>query len=192
MIFNDMYDNAKGHLQIYKIFEDGRKELHYEDKNIICSGMGVTLAEAFAADIDDPITDYLITLFQVGTGGTPSLQVSSNGRLGTALTGSEYGDGSLSVLTHDLSASGTVYSNESFGEIPTAFIDKVAADKVRWRLIIDENAGNGKTLNEVGLFSFNPSKTSPTPTSYLCAYREFNQLSKTNEFALDIRWTITF
>lgn len=192
MEFKEIYQEAKGHLEIIKVFPDGSTEIAYSDKNVICSGMGVTIAEAFAADLDSSVENYLLSLFQIGTGGTPSLQVSGNGALGTSLTYAEYGSGALAVVSQNLSASGVVSTNEAFGEIPNAFIDKVAEDKVRWRIIIDENVGNGLTLNEIGLFSKNPSLTTPTATSFLCAYRNFNDIAKTNEFALDVRWTITF
>jgi len=192
MIIKDIYTEAKGHIEIHKVFKDGSRQLFYSDENVVCSGMGVTLAEVFSADIEDSIEDYLVSLFQIGNSGTGALQVSSNGKLGNSLTIGEYGTGNLELVTQNISASGVVTTGEAFGVIPYAFVDKVADDKVRWRIIIDENAGNGLVLNEIGLFSKNPSQTSPTATSFLCAYRNFNDISKTNEFALDIRWTITF
>lgn len=192
MKFDENYISPKGHLEIYKVYPDGGRTLFYSDNNVVCSGMGVTLAEAFAADLDDLITEFQISRFQLGTNGSELLQVSANGRLGNALDSSEYGTGSLTVVVQDLMASGTLYTSEAFGEVPASFVDKVAETKVRWRLLVDRNVGNGLTLNEIGLFSKNPSQTTPTATAYLCAYRTFSDLAKTDEFSLDIRWTIDF
>ena len=192
MKFDEQYTQPKGHLEIYKVFPDGNYTLFYSDSNVVCSGMGVTLAEAFAADLDSPVTEFQISLFQIGTAGLPGLQVSSNGRLGNSLSLAEYGTGSLELVTQSMIASGTVYASEVFGVIPSSFVDKVGATKVRWRILVDRNVGNGLVLNEIGLFSKNPSQLTPTATSYLCAYRNFSDLTKTSEFSLDVRWTIEF
>lgn len=189
--FSEKYNSYKGFLEIYKVYKNGRVEQVYSENNVVCSGMGSTLAAAFAASGTSPVTSFQISLFQLGTGGEAGLQVSSNGRLGAALTAANYGDGLLSIVTQNLVASGTVYTNEAFAEIPQAFIDKVADRKCRWRIVLDENAGNGLTINEVGLFSKNPAQTSPA-RAYLCAYRYFTGLDKTNEYALHIVWTIEF
>ena len=189
--FNDEYSHYKGHIEIWKYYTDGRKELHYEDQNVVCSGMGATIATAFAASGGADIRNFQITLFQMGTAGSTGLQVSSNGKLGTPLTYSEYGAGILGLVTQNLSASGTIYTNQAFAVIPTAFIDKVSDRKCRWRLVLDENAGNSLAINEVGLFSKNPIETNPA-TAFLCAYRFFTALAKTNEYALHIIWTIQF
>ena len=65
MKFSDFAD-CKGYLEIYKAYPDGETTCVYADHNVICSGMGVTLAELFNASAGSTIADYKIDLFQVG------------------------------------------------------------------------------------------------------------------------------
>ena len=46
MKFTENYSPV-GHIEIWKEFPDGTNELHYEDKNVITSGMGANLSEMF-------------------------------------------------------------------------------------------------------------------------------------------------
>jgi len=195
MKFRDFY-NCKGHLEIWKIYKDsGKQELFYKEDNVVCSGMGVVLAGLFGASGTSDIADFQITLFQVGVSGSTGLQVSSNGRLGSALATADYGGGDLEVVSHDLVASGTTYNNEAFGVIDTAYIDKIGDTSCRWRIILDENAANrfdsDPPINEIGIFGYNPTQAG-TPASYLAAYRTFTGIQKTSDFLLDFRWTINF
>jgi len=189
MNFND-YCDYKGHLEVWKVFPDGSEALHFEEANVVCSGMGASLALAFGASATSELENFQITLFQVGTGGATNLQVSSNGWLGTPLTNAEYG-GSINTVVQSMIASGIEYRNQAYGVLSNAYIDKVSTTKVRWRIILDENTGNSKVLNEIGLFSRNPHQTT-IGKSYLCAYRKFNDITKTSDFILDFRWTIEF
>ena len=61
--------NPTGHLEIWKVYPDGEKELHWTDHNVITSGMGVGLAHLYSARGSAKITDYQIINWQVGTGG---------------------------------------------------------------------------------------------------------------------------
>ena len=191
MNFND-YCDYKGHLEIWKVFPDGGEELHFEEDNVVCSGMGASLALAFGASATSDIRNFQITLFQLGTEGdsTFNYQVSSNGRLGAAIARTAYGD-TIETVEQSLVASGIEHRGEGFGVIPNAYIDKVTDTKVRWRIILDENSANSQVLNEIGLFSKNPHQTT-IGKSYLCAYRKFNDITKTSDFILDFRWTIEF
>lgn len=191
MKINDRFYGAKGHVQIYKLYRSGEKELFYEDKNVVCSGMGATLAGAFGASSTSDLSAFQITLFQMGTGGASGFQVSSTGRLGAALTYSEYGSGALEKVIQSLSTSGTTVTNEAFGIIPAGFIDKVSERKCRWIILLDEDAGNSKTVNEIGIFSKNPNQGSPS-IAYLCAYKYFGDLVKTDGFSIQVVWTIEF
>jgi hypothetical protein len=191
MNIKDKYYGAKGHVQIYKIYKTGDVELFYEDKNIVCSGMGATLAAAFGASASSDLSAFQITLFQIGTGGSTGLQVSSTGQLGTALTLSEYGAGALEKVVQSLSTSGSTVTNQAFGIIPAGFIDKVSERKCRWIILMDEDAGNSKTVNEIGIFSKNPNQTNPA-VAFLCAYKYFGDLAKTDTFSIQVVWTIEF
>lgn len=191
MNFNDRL-TYKGHLEIWKLFLDGTEELVYDQDNVVCSGIGPVLAGAFSASATAALPNFQINLFQVGVSGGDPLQVSGNGKLGAALSSiPQYGTGDLETTQHILVASATDFQNQRFGMIDNAYIDKVGDSKVRWRIILDENACNDLTLNEIGLFGFNPGMYS-TPKSYLCAYRTFNGIDKTSDFILDFRWTLEF
>jgi hypothetical protein len=191
MNFND-YCDYKGHLEVWKLFPDGTEELHFEEDNVVCSGMGASLALAFGASATSDLRNFQITLFQVGTNGDSPFdyQVSSNARLGAAVAKSAYGD-SLETVAQSLVASGIEYRDQAFGIISNAYIDKVTDTKVRWRIILDENTCNSEVLNEIGIFSRNPHQTT-IGKSYLCAYRKYNDITKTSDFILDFRWTIEF
>ena len=69
------FSKCKGHMEVWKYFHDGAAELHYEEDNVICSGMGATLAEMMDAPLDTPVENFQIAYFQVGVSGTSSLPV---------------------------------------------------------------------------------------------------------------------
>jgi hypothetical protein len=70
--------NPTGHLEVWKVYRDGTKELHWTDHNVITSGMGIGLAQLYSASGSDSILDYQILNFQVGTSGdTTNYGVSS-------------------------------------------------------------------------------------------------------------------
>ena len=200
--FEDLSPN--GHLEIWKYFSDGTKELHWEDKNVICSGMGATLAEMFDAPFDSNVEDYQIRYFKVGSSGNEGLQVSSTGDLSGALTRTRYGTGNLDVSIHNLikngqKTTGTGAAN-TFGVIPYSYIKRVTPTKCMWQIVLDEQTANvndeddatkQKYLNEIGLFSKTPYREA-TDGSLLCAYRYFKPVYKSDAFILVFRWTIEF
>ena len=197
--FEDVSPN--GHLEVWKYFSDGSKELHWEDKNVICSGMGATLAEMFDAPFTANVNDYQIIYFKVGSSGNDSLQVSSTGDLSGALTRAQYGTGNLDISTHNLIKNGgkitTAGAATSFGVIPYGYIKRVTPTKCMWQIVLDEQTANvgdathARYLNEIGLFSKNPYREA-TDASLLCAYRFFKPIYKSDAFILVFRWTIEF
>ena len=199
MNFNEIIGTAEGWLEIIKV-TNGEEETVFSDKNVVCSGMGVTLAGMFSATGVD-VSSYQVNLFQVGSSGTTALQVSSTGRLGNALTDLEIGTNSLMGLnkTAGTIVSGTTsYTDEAFMVLPAGYIDRIDSRTARWNLHIDENTCNGSEINEIGMFSNNPAETNPSK-SWLCAYRFFGDITnadkgiwKSNQFSLIFRWTITF
>lgn len=206
MRFSDL-NSIKGHLEVYKVFKDGTEELHYSEKNVITSGMGVTLAHAFAADAGSDVSSFQANWMQIGTGASTvairaaeDVQTSSRADLLSAIPGSQYGDVNtiglqVSALTYMTSAGTTATSN--FVKIPPAFIHRISDRKVMWRLILNDSACNipdtasGGALCEVAIFSNNPRQQTPQEL-YMIAYRAFANIVKTNEFTLDFRWTIEF
>lgn len=191
------YENYSpvGHLEVWKEFPDGTSELHYGDKNVICSGMGANLSEMFDAPPTANVEEYQLTYFKIGTAGTTDLQVSTTNDLGAPLTQAEYGNGLIDVDVHNLVANGAVITSPggttTFATIPHAYIKRITNTKCMWQIIIDEQSANGLTLNEVGLYCKNPYRTT-TDGSLLCAYRYFTPIAKTDSFILVIRWTIDF
>ena len=167
--------DPRGYLEIIKIFPDGTEETHFSDRNVICSGMGATLQQAFLAANSSGISDYQIQYFQVGTGGAGALQVSSNGALGTPCVPLQYG-ASLGQMT--------------FGIIPWPYIKKISPTRVLYSIYLGDASLPDVAISEVGLFS-----KSPLPginASMLCAYRAFPTLVKQDGFSILFRWAIEF
>jgi|TARA_R100000005_G_C4939101_1_gene164491 hypothetical protein len=209
MRFSDINKDINGHLEIWKHYPDGSKELHWEDKNVICSGMGATLAEMFDAEPTVDIENYQILYFKVGVSGSDqatsiadSLQVSTTGDVSAGLNADQYGDGNLSVSYHDLIRNGEKDASKSyFGVIPYSFIKRVTDTKCMWQIVLDEQTanvaetpfgpGSAEALNEIGLYSKNPYLEA-TDASMLCAYRYFKPVYKSDAFILVFRWTIEF
>ena len=183
-------DRIKGHLEVIKLYVDGTEEVHFSDKNVITSGMGYTLLAAFASSGPGTVEPFQIQYFQLVTGGNYSRQVSSTGDLAAPLTSVQYGTANFEISTHDLS-SGTPTANQVFGIIPWPYIKKVSPTRVMYQIMVGDEAVNGITINEIGLFSRNPN-SSATEGSYLCAYRYFTPLAKQDSFSVLFRWTIEF
>lgn len=186
------YDNSapRGHLEILKLYPDGREEVHFSEQNVITSGMGHTLLKAFSNTGLTNISGYQIVYFQLGISGDAGLQVSGTGELSSALSESDYDAANFQLSIHDLS-SGAGAVNQPFGVIPFAYIKKISPSRVMYQIFVGEDACGGQPLNEVGLFSRNPDGSS-TDGSYLCAYRYFPTLVKQDSFSVLFRWTIEF
>jgi len=190
-----------GHLEVWKHYPDGSKELHYKDDNVICSGMGATLAEMFDADPDIDVENFQCVYFRCGSGGTDGAQVSSISDVVTPFDRTQYGTGNLTVNSHDLIANGAKTGPKPFGIIPHGYIKRVTPTKCMWQIVLDEQTLNvGEIdnvgypegyINEIGLFSKNPYVLG-TDASLLCAYRYFKKIYKTDAFILVFRWTIEF
>ena len=201
-----------GHLQIFKQYEDGTEELHFDENNIITSGMGVGLSHMFAASGASSIVDYQIRNFLVGSGYNPDNDVllAGDGNYGVSsfklkapltVTAPDVGIPSenpwgpnTSLITELL----TPIENRSIGGAARPFariifsnINKVTDTSVRYTLVLDRNTLNGKYLNEVGLFMRNPSGSIHI-NPILVAYRPFTEITKTSDFSLLFLWTLQF
>ena len=198
----DFFDksNPQGHLEIWKHYPDGSKELHYEDKNVICSGMGATLSQMFDSDPDVDVENFQMVYFRCGSGGTAGAQVSGTSDVVTPFNREQYGTGNLDMSIHNLIANGAKTTSKPFGRIPYGYIKRVTDTKCMWQIVLDEqtlNVGDATTdypagyINEIGLYSKNPF-VEGTDASMLCAYRFFKQIAKTDAFILVFRWTIEF
>ena len=215
MKFDEM-NSVKGFLEIYRVYKDGKEELAYSENNVITSGMGLTLAHAFAADQAADVSSFQANWMQVGTGASstaikdnPTVQVSSRADCLSSLPMDKYGDANtiglvVSAMTYHTSAGTTIPTTpgadggQAFAKVPPAFVHRVSDRKVMWRLILNDSAANqehstvhGGALNEVAIFANNPTQSQP-PVLYMIAYRAFSNITKTSDFTLDFRWTIEF
>jgi hypothetical protein len=188
-----------GHLEVWKHYPDGKKELHFKDDNVICSGMGATLAEMFDAEPTVDVENFQCVYFRCGSGGQTSYQVSSRSDVKEPFSRAQYGTGNLNMSIHNLIANGAKSaSTTAFGVIPYGYIKRITPTKCMWQIVLDEqtlNVGDNDPdegyINEIGLFSKNPYVES-TDASMLCAYRYFKKIYKTDAFILVFRWTIEF
>jgi len=183
-----------GHIEIWKVFPDGSKEIHWTDHNIITSGMGVGLAHLYSASGSTSIVDYQILNYQVGTSGSLTDYGVSSYKLTGPLAGVKpYGLKSF-LYVEDLQPiqDGSVVAPQTFAGIPYSNIHRVSKTAVRYTLVLDESTANSDDeLNEVGLFMRNPTGASPE-NPILVAYRPFIPIKKTKFFTLVFLWTLQF
>jgi len=204
------FDDAapiKGYLEVYKLFKDGSKELHYSDHNVICSGMGLTLSNAFAAKPEVDVSSFQANWMQLGVGAS-TVAIRANETVSTSaradclssVPANLYGsENTIGLVTSSMSymTSGGTTATAGFVQLPHAFVHRVSDRKVMWRLVLNDSACNipdgvmGGALCEIALFSNNPTEQA-IPVLYMIAYRTFANLIKTSDFSLDFRWTIEF
>jgi len=204
--------DPSGHLEIYKVYEDGTEELVFDDHNVITSGMGVGLGLLYAGSGATDITNFQIRYFQLGVSGDTIInsygvsEVSLVSALGQGAAGStrpsDYntlGASPMPLVGHELmnydgGAKTTLPgggSNWIFAVISDNSIKRVDLNSVTYILYIDRHTANGITVNEVGLFMKNPLGYG-TNRSNLVAYRPFVNIAKTDDFALVFKWTLNF
>ena len=199
--------DPSGHLEIYKVYEDGTEECVFDDHNVITSGMGVGLGLLYAGSGAADITNFQIRYFQIGVSGESKVSnygvsetslVSALGQVNSTTDYNTLGDSSLPLDIHRLmNWNGASLLNSEgdntwvFGVISDNSIKRVDLNSVTYILYVDRNTCNSLTVNEVGLFMENPLGTSPK-RSQLVAYRPFVNIAKTDDFALVFRWTLNF
>ena len=185
--------NPTGHLQIFKMYEDGREELYFDDQNVITYGMGVGFSHLFSASGASSIVDYQIINFLVGSGGDfDDYGVSSHKLQSPVLNSVNWGADST-ILIEDLAPieDGSIAASKPFARIRFSNIHKVTNTSVRYTLVLDRTTLNRKYINEVGLYMRNP-KGLINPSPILVAYRPFTTITKTSDFSLIFRWTLQF
>lgn len=193
----------RGHLTISKVTK-GLEEIVFDDKNVIVSGFGWSLAYMYSKLGSTNITDYQIDRFQLGVSGSSANQVSSTFQLSGPLSStSEYmttGDSNLYSFSGYQYKNAVVTSSPTpiFAKIPFSKVTKIDERSVRYTIFIDEDScnnlsrsGSAASLSEIGLFIKNPRASSPE-ASVLAAYKYFSSIRKTSDFGLIFRWTITF
>ena len=211
--------NVSGHLEIYKIFEDGTEQRVFDEDNTITSGMGVGLGLLYAGSGATDITNFQIRYFQLGVSGdsrigtnawaTTSYGVSETmlaSALGQVAGDADYQSNNetlLPVKTGQLMDWNGAAADDSEGltdawvyaVISDNSIKRVDLNSVTYILYVDRNSCNdlGFPLNEIGLFMKDPLGIgSGTERSPLVAYRPFTNIAKTDDFALVFKWTLNF
>jgi len=196
---------VRGYLQISKVYKDKPEEVVFDDHNVIVSGMGVGLSHFFTGSGADTIVDYQNDRFQVGVSGPPlGGSVSSIYQLSGPLSSiTEYGVATNFAVVSGYQIENGVVSptkDSVFGYIPFKNVTRINETSVRYTIILDEDSANytnyvrdasTTSLTEIGLFMKNPRGLADD-ASILVAYRAFNQILKTSDFALVFRWTINF
>jgi len=192
----------KGHLTIHKI-ANGQEELIYDEDNVITSGFGWSLAHLYGLAGSDSVTDFQIDRFQLGVSGNSDNQVSSTYELsGPLSSAAEYigtgTDSNLFTVSSDLYLTDETIEEQVFSKIPFAKVTKIDDRSVRYTIFVDEDScndlqreGSDAPLNEIGLFIKN-ARGKATDESVLAAYRYFSNITKTSDFGLVFRWTISF
>ena len=197
----------KGHLTIHKIV-NGEEELVYDEDNVITSGFGWSLSHLYGLAGSQSVTDFQIDRFQVGVSGHSGNQVSSTFELsGPLSSAAEYTgagtDSNLNAVSANLflttRPAGEIIEEQVFAKIPFSKVTKVDDRSVRYTIFIDEDSCNSlsrpgtaeSSLNEIGLFVKN-ARGKATDESALAAYRSFSDITKTSDFGLVFRWTISF
>lgn len=190
----------KGHLTIHKVV-DGCEELIYDENNVIVSGFGWSLSHLYGLIGSNKITDYQIDRFQLGVSGNVTNQLASTFQLSGPLSSTdEYlsqSDSNLDSFTSDVYLNGSV-ATQVFAKIPYTKVTRIDNRSVRYTIFVDEDScndltrnGNDAPLNEIGLFLKNP-RGKTNDESVLAAYRYFSNITKTSDFGLVFRWTISF
>ena len=202
---NESFDPS-GHLEIYKIYNDGTEECVFSEANTITSGMGVGLGLLYAGSGSQTMTDYQIRYFQLGTSGDSVVDTYGVGQFHLVsafgqVTGKvEYGvDTTLPLATHSLMSWNGEPMQDSEGVsdawvfivISDNAIKRVDLNSVTYILYADRDTLNDQVVNEIGLFMENPLALS-TKRSNMVAYRPFVNISKTSDFALVFKWTLNF
>ena len=182
-----------GHLQIFKLFDNGEEKLVFNDNNVITSGMGVGFAHLFAASGGTTITEYQILNFLIGSGGTANYGVSTYELRSPVLHSTNWGS-NTTLITEDLKPieNGDIKGTTlPLARIRFSNIHRVTTTSVRYTLVLDRSTLNRASINEVGLYMRNPRGVSP-PSPILVAYKPFTDITKTSDFSLIFRWTLQF
>lgn len=184
-----------GQLEVWKVYPDGGRELHWSDHNVITSGMGVGLSHFFALSGGESIIDYQILNFQVGTSGDSSDYGVSTYKLNSPLSSTAQYGSSSPLLIEELTPvenGSLAASTKLFPRIRFSNIHRVNKTAVRFTLVLDDNTANvADPISEIGLFMRNPRGLA-TPSPILAAYRPFTAIKKTSSFTLVFLWTLQF
>jgi len=188
--------NASGHLEIIKIYPDGKREKVFDDQNVITSGMGVGLAMLFAGQGSSTVEDFQIRFFQVGSGAPASYDYKQFKLEGPSLNLEDYGSEVYSSSHKRMEPDGSPSTDsEIFALIPDHVIKKSSPTSVVFNLFLPLDSSWDEDLNEIGLFMSNPLAaliSGKSRRSAMVAYRTFTSINKSTEFSLLFKWKLSF
>tara|TARA_R110000824_G_scaffold40353_7_gene121114 strand:- start:1320 stop:1937 length:618 start_codon:yes stop_codon:yes gene_type:complete len=202
---NENFDPS-GHLEIYKIFEDGKEECVFDEANTITSGMGVGLGLLYAGSGSQVMTDFQIRYMQLGTSGQDVVDTYGVSQYSlVSAFGQVYGIADYGINSTIPHVSGALMGpdggqlQKTGGQtdkwiklvISDNAIKRVDLNSVTYILYADRNTCNDQIVNEIGLFMENPFAVDPK-RSNMVAYRPFINISKTSDFSLLFKWTLNF
>tara|TARA_R110002051_G_scaffold315981_1_gene395054 strand:+ start:199 stop:900 length:702 start_codon:yes stop_codon:yes gene_type:complete len=209
----------KGLITIYKVYNDGRKEVLLDRENIITDGMGYSITTLLTDSGSTYNSDYRPSYFSVGTSSVDydtALSTSASFySLSAPFSWEDYGlDTALDIEKLDrgfpastvdggasynelyfttAALSATIFSSSPayFSHTQSNHTSKLFFDSLESEIVLDETTGNGKTISEIGLFAKNIMGIGKD-NPVLIAYKSFTGIPKSKEFSLVFHWTIGF
>lgn len=196
----------RGIVTVKKVFDDGTEELVAYDDNVITVGLSESFVNLFSNNISDDPSNLLAGYFQVGSGAhsvpeDPTLKTHVYS-LKDPFLEQHYGPSATQeVDIHDqVYAVGGNFSQNTntqvfkgtFLSLGDEYSTRVGDDSVFYRLNIGKTTGNGRLIQEFGLFSRNPS-AHRVERSSMIAYKALDTaIIKSELFSLVIDWQIRF
>ena len=134
-----------GELEIFKIYDDGREELHYKDSNVIVSGLGVGLSRLFSGEGSDIVEDYQLLRYQLGVSGSSNLQVSTTYALGSSLPLCDYTELNIPnlVVEENQIKNDYIFNNQAFGKVNLPVFNGTT---IKFNITVDKLLANNLKL----------------------------------------------
>ena len=136
-----------GEVEIVKVYDDGREEVHYKDSNVIVSGLGVGISRLLSGEGSNRIEDYQLLMYQLGVSGSSDLQVSTTYALGSSLPRANYTDLDIPslVVEENQIKNENIFSNQAFGKVKLPVI--VDGSSLKFTIIVDKLLANNLKIS---------------------------------------------
>ena len=144
----------EGHIEVRAVYSDGRKKLLYSSSNLVVDGGLSVFSKLIGQQAATP-TDLKFTKIRIGDNNTAPAAAQTN------IIGTQIAEKTFTTTTED---DGGVKGLTTF----------VAT--------LETSEGNGNTIREVGLFTFD---------STMIARQITGDIAKTSSFAVEFTWRIS-
>lgn len=162
---------VKGALVVWKIYDDGRRELVYNDHNMIVNTARDTFQELLA---------------QVATGTNP--EENSLHSMWFEASATSFAN---PVLRTDTGPVGTVAKRYTFTASDVDLSVGGVPGLIEYRGLVEKSEANGQTLRAAGLYTRGDNADPALANGVrLFARQIFGAVEKTQDFALEVRWRI--